>query len=181
MLKGAAFISTLAFVDLRFGEEGRARLLRALSPEDRAIVQGIVLPISWYPLQSFINLLRAMDVTLGRADLSLSIERGRFAAIHNITKLRRTLLKLISPVWIVNKATGIWPSHHSSGRWESVQTSPRSATATLYELAIVDDVFCATMRGWIIGLFSIGGTKVQVTHSKCRKHGGDACIFDASW
>jgi hypothetical protein len=180
-LKGSMFLSTFAFLEERFGPEAKERLLDALEPEDRALLDGIVLPITTYPLATFVRLLHAMDHVFGQGDRALIFERGQWAASRDLHTLRKIVLKLVTIPWLVTKASALWPQFHDSGHWEVHQTGPKTATAELRDLAIVDDALCASIGGWVSGLCSLTGSRAIVTHSACRGHGAPACVYDVRW
>ena len=181
-LKGSAYRSTLAYIDAKFGPDAKPRVLARLSTEDRAIAGGILLPIHWYPLEPFPRLLRAMEDELGRGDLALVTDRGAWAAVHDMTTLHKVLLKLVTPAWLIDKGTRIWPSFHTTGRWELERKGDAAARAVLHELGVVDEAMCATLKGWILGLLALSGVKdARVEHGECRVRGAGACVYDIDW
>lgn len=181
-LKGNAFLWTLKFIDHHAGEGARARVLARLPPDERALLEGIVLPISWYPLPLFGRLLRAMDQELGNGDLSLAMERGRWVAVNDVRTIHKVFLKLFTPEWLVERATGsLWRKFHSSGEWTTEGGDGR-AHAELRDLAHVDTAVCASIGGWIVGLFQLAGAKnVEVKHPLCRGRGSAVCAYDVEW
>jgi hypothetical protein len=181
-LKGSAYHSTLAFIDAQFGEDARQRVLRRLSDEDRALVGGIMLPIQWYPLAPFPRLLRAMEDELGKGDLALVTDRGAWAAVHDMNTVHKVLLKLVTPSWLIEKGMRLWPSFHSSGRWEVARVGDAAARAELHDLGVVDDAMCATLKGWILGLLTLSGVRrPRVSHTECRVRGARSCVYDIDW
>src|SRR4051812_644423 len=156
--------------------------MKRLSPADRELVGGLILPIGWYPLPPFPRFLRAMDQELGRGDGSLITERGTWAAIHDMKTTHKLLLKFFSPQWVIEKGTSLWKNFHDTGRWESSRDGDKGARAVLLEHGIVDDAMCATLKGWIIGLLTIAGCKnIKVNHVECRASGAPSCGYHASW
>lgn len=181
-LKGSAYLSTLAFIDSQFGPGARERVLARLSDEDRALFDGLMLPIRWYPLAPFPRLLRAMEAEFGRGDLTLVTERGSWAAIHDMKTVHKVLLKLVNTNWVIEKAMRLWPNFHTSGRWESHRESERAARAVLHDLGVVDEAMCATLKGWIIGLLTLAGVKQShVDHPRCRARGDESCVYQVTW
>lgn len=181
-LKGAAYTATLQFIQVRFGAPARARVLDRLSPEDRALVGGLILPIGWYPLEPFPRLLRALDAELGRGDFSLCVERGTWVAQNDLKTTHKILLKFVTPGWVIAKATSIWKNFHDTGRWVTAADGPKGAYATLYELGVVDEAMCATLKGWIIGLLTTAGCKgLKVKHTGCRLRGAEGCAYHSTW
>lgn len=181
-LKGAAYASTLAFIDARFGKDARPRVLDKLTDGDRGLVGGLILPIGWYPLAPFPRFLRVMDRELGRGDLELATERGTWAAIHDMKTTHKLLLKFASPQWVIEKGTSIWKNFHDTGRWEVEREGDHGARAALINLGVVDEAMCATLKGWVIGLLTVSGCKsIKVSHAECRARGASACVYRCSW
>jgi predicted hydrocarbon binding protein len=60
---------------------------------------------------------------------------------------------------------------------------PANAVAELFDLGVVDDAICASIRGWIVGLAKLPGTaaRVEVRHAGCRAKGDVACVYEVSW
>jgi hypothetical protein len=176
------FLSTFAFMEDRFGPQAREAVMRRMSPEDRELLGGILLPISWYPLAPFGRLLRVMDGELGRGDFALVTERGEWTATRDLHTLRKAVLKLVTIPWVIGKATTLWPQFHDTGKWNVRQRDDKHAVAELYELGVVDEAICASIKGWIIGLAQLPGTgKVDVRHTACRAKGRPACAYEVAW
>lgn len=180
-LKGSAYLSTLNFIDTRFGAAAKERVLARLSDEDRAVLGHMVLPIQWYPLAPFPRLLRAMDEEVGKGDLSLVTERGVWAAVQDMRTVHKVLLKLVTAQWVVEKGMKLWPNFHTSGRWESKRAGDHGARATLHDLGVVDEAMCATLKGWIVGLLQLAGKRATVDHVQCRARGDAACVYEVGW
>ena len=181
-LKGSAYLSTLAFIEANYGAGAKERVLERLDADDRAVLGSTPLAIQWYPLAPFPRLLRAMDAELGHGDLALVTERGTWAAINDMKTVHRVLLKLVTPSWVVEKGMKLWPNFHTSGRWESKRQGDKGARALLHDLGVVDEAMCATLRGWMIGLLTLAGTKnPQVEHPECRARGASTCVYLVSW
>ncbi|HEX8951471.1 MAG TPA: 4-vinyl reductase [Polyangia bacterium] len=180
-LKGSAYLSTLAFIETHFGAAAKERVLARLTPEDRAVLGHMVLPIQWYPLEPFPRLLRAMDAEVGRGDLSLVTDRGIWAAVQDMRTVHRVLLKLVTAQWVVEKGMKLWPNFHTSGRWESKRDGDKGARATLHDLGVVDEAMCATLKGWIIGLLQLAGKRATVDHDQCRARGAATCAYHVYW
>ncbi len=180
-LKGSAYHSTLKFIEAHFGAGAKERVIARLSDEDRALVGGIMLPIHWYPLEPFPRLLRAMEEELGRGDLSLVTDRGAWAAIHDMKTVHKVLLRLVTPSWLIEKGTRLWPSFHTSGRWEVTREGQSAARAVLHDLGVTDAAMCATLKGWLIGLLTLCNVEPAVEHVECRVEGAPACVYDIRW
>jgi predicted hydrocarbon binding protein len=177
------YVSTFAFIEHRFGADAKSAVLRRLGDADRELLGGIVLPITWYPLAPFGRLLRAMDGELGRGDFSLITERGQWTATRDLHTLRKAILKFVTIPWVISKGASLWPQFHDTGRWEVRQMGSEHAVAELYDLGVVDDAICASIRGWILGLagLSAGDKKIEARHATCRAKGDVACVYEVRW
>jgi hypothetical protein len=182
-VKGAAYVSTFDFIARRFGPDAKNRVLARLSAEDRELLGGLILAAGWYPVAPLPRLLRAMDQTLGSGDLALSTERGQWVAINDMKTTHKLLLKLVSPSWVIEKATlSLWKNFQRSGRWETLRQGNSGAQATLHDHALTDEAFCATLKGWMLGLLTLAGCKqISVEHPECRARRAKACVYQVTW
>jgi hypothetical protein len=177
------YVSTFEFITRRFGPDAKKTVLERLPPEDREVIGGLILTAGWYPIAPLPRLLRAMDQTLGKGDGSLATERGQWVAINDMKTTHKLLLKVVSPSWVIEKATlSLWKTFHQTGRWETVRDGDKAARTTLHDHALADEVFCATLKGWMIGLLTLAGCKhISVDHPECRSRRAKACVFHVSW
>jgi hypothetical protein len=180
-VKGTALLSTLDFVEHKFGAGAKARLLAALPPSRSATFRELILPIQWYDVKVFAELLDTLDRQLGSGDGSLIVERGTWAAEQALNSTLRLLLKLLSPQWLLEKGGRIWNNYQDTGTWE-MKRLDHGALATLHQIGIVEPAICANTRGWIIGLLKMSGCKqVSVVEKECRARGGAADVFEIHW
>jgi hypothetical protein len=181
-LKGSAYLSTLAFIDNHSGQGARERVLARLPPDDRTLLSSMLLPIAWYPLAPFPRLLRAMDLELGRGDFSLVTERGRWAAVRDMTTVHKVLLKFVNTQWLIEKGMRLWPNFHTSGHWQASPDGAFGARAVLSDLGVVDEAMCATLKGWLLGLLGLTGARgADGKHVECRARGDASCAWQFTW
>jgi hypothetical protein len=95
----------------------------------------------------------------------------------------KLLIKLLSPSWIMERATGtLWKTFQQSGKWEVVREGSTAARALLHDHALSDEAFCATLKGWMIGLLTLAGcAEISVEHSECRARRNRACVYRVAW
>jgi hypothetical protein len=180
-VKGIALMQTLKFAEERFGPGSKQRLLAALPSSTRAAVGELILPIQWYDMAGFAEMLHALDREFGTGDGSLVIERGIWDTRQTMNGPLRLLLKLLSPEWLLEKGTRIWTSFQDSGRWE-VKREHGGVVATLRDFGVVDAAICANIRGWIQGLLMLCHCKqISVVERECRARGGAADVFEIHW
>ena len=178
-------LSTFAFIDARFGPEARAKVQERAQerlPDDQRALLRNVASDTWVPLGTFAHLLHAMDDELGHGDLELVTQRGEWTATRDLTTIRKLILKFVPGAEVVERATSLWPKLHDSGKWSVARTAPNHARAELSDLAFVDPAICASVKGWIVGLAKLTGSRrVGVVHTQCRVRGDSVCTFEIDW
>ena len=96
-VKGAALVSTIAYIKLKHGEEGFEKVLSKMSEEDREILSEPIMEPIWYPFRLYVNLTQKVDQVFGIGDLSLVREVGAFGADHDLKTIYKIFYKLGSP------------------------------------------------------------------------------------
>lgn len=81
-IKGSLFQQVVSEVQrlVAEGQLAEADLTRGLSPEERSLMDGPILPGSWYPIATHDRLLRLLAGKLARESREYWIEGGRAAA-----------------------------------------------------------------------------------------------------
>ena len=95
--------------------------------------------------------------------------------------MHRVLLKLMTPQWVIDKGTKLWPNFHTSGRWESKREGDKGARALLHDLGVVDEALCATLKGWMVGLLSLAGIKTRPSTTRSVERAARTCVYQLSW
>lgn len=118
--KGVSLANARAWVEERFGRDAYERVLARLGAEDAAEVRGSV-AVGWYDLALVSRLLRAIDDELGKGDLALLGELGRWEADRDFTVIHRIVLRVASPSIILQKMPDMWKRYYDHGEWEVVR------------------------------------------------------------
>ena len=180
LTKGVGFRNVRSFAMERFGDEGYAKVLAALTPDDRAAVEAII-PMGWYDLTLYARLIHALNGLDGKGDLSLLDQLGRYEAESDLTTIHRLFMRMANPGLILAKSMELWRRFHDTGAWV-IERKGKSATGTLSGWGIVDAGMCAELNGYIQGIISVGsGRDVWVSHPTCRVHGAADCVFEGTW
>lgn len=105
-IKGTAIRGALKFVKESDSPHQIPDVLEALPFSVAPVYEQRILAADWYPYEAYAELLRVMDEEIGRGDLSLMPELGRFGAERDI----RGVLKIIATFSSVEKliARGDW-------------------------------------------------------------------------
>jgi len=86
-VKGSLLLGLLKYTREKLGAEGREKLLKSLGDEDRAVFfksadssePAIISLAEWYPHKTFKNFMDALIREVGKGDVNLSKEIGRWA------------------------------------------------------------------------------------------------------
>jgi len=179
--KGTIYLSVERFVLDRWGRETLAECLGDLSREDQAILDN-VLAVGWYPLEPVIRFHRVVDRRMGRGDLSLVEEIGRFSAEWQLNAFHKLILRFKNPQWMVSKAGSMWGRYHETGEWEVETPEEGMVVGRLRNFAVADECFCTRERGWFARAVELtGGRNVKVWEPKCRAKGAAYCEYRGTY
>jgi hypothetical protein len=117
---------------------------------------------------------------------ALHEDEERFAAVTRramdlgFGKVRRLLLGIANPHWMLRKGAELWRGEHSTGRMTAYAVEPRHARVTLVEHAFLDS---AVMRGTVVAsiayALSLTGAKGVRTH--CEGDVGEPLVVTMTW
>jgi hypothetical protein len=174
---GSSVLALRVFLGERLGLEAYGRLLNELPPHLSEPLYGILLPVNWYPVDSFLGLLHAAAPLVGPTFYD---EFGEFSAEFEITTFQRIMLRFASPASFVEHAGRIWPRFYDSGEWQ-VEGTERRIRGTLRNFAVVDANFCQVLVAWIRRAGRMSAPRFEVHHPECRARGAAACVFTGTW
>jgi uncharacterized protein (TIGR02265 family) len=180
-IKGTNLAHVHAFVLKELGEPGLVSLRAALKPETQTALDSYI-AASWYPANVYVELLQALDVTLGKGDGELLKRAGAYAAEYDLTRIHRVFFRLANPAFVLEKSMEIWSRFFDTGQWKVTRPTPTSADGQLHDFRIVDTAVCAYLNAYLQRLFELVGAKhVEVRHVECRARGGKVCRFAMTW
>jgi hypothetical protein len=178
--KGTNMLHMRSFVERTYGPSDWQRVLDSLVPSDRDVVTQLT-PIGWYDLGTQHRLLRTIDATLGKGDLSLVPVVGRYEADQDLSTVHRLFVRFTSPAYVLEKSGEYWRRFYDTGRW-TVQRGKDTATGSLFDFGIVDGAFCTYLAAYIYRMFQLAGARTgSLEHTECRARDGQACVFVGRW
>ena len=157
-LKGSTFLARLAFLESRFGEEGRATVWSHLDPEERTLLEGDILPGGWYSRDLFNKLVDLIDQELGDGDHRLTRQMGYFAAGLQLRGAYDSFVRPGDPDFLLAKAGNIWQLFHDFGRVEA-KTEPGRCRIWLKSLGFADIGTVEGIIGWTQQGLELSGCK----------------------
>lgn len=181
-IKGAVLVSRLRLIRERLGQAAYDEILAALPPDDREVLSGIVLPVSFYPMEIQVRLDAAIVERMGQASEKVLKELGRESASDNLPKFQAAMVKANSPLHLLQQTPAIYRLYYGTGRRDFVATGPTSGVLTTYDAAGATVADCYTIIGWHERALEIVGAKtVTIRHPICRARGGPVCKYEVSW
>ncbi|HEY3445316.1 MAG TPA: hypothetical protein VGK67_03085 [Myxococcales bacterium] len=180
-IKGLSMVHLRRFLVERFGEDGLARVLAALPPDQARLLRSPAAS-EWYPLRDHALIeAKVMDVLYG-GDLSKAKEFARFDAALQIGGIFKFFLRVLDPGFLIKKSASLWSQSFSGGRCEVETTGPHSCRMKLSGYDQVHEVMCSDWQGTLQGMLEVCGVKESVvTHPECRFHGQPHCLYEVSW
>ncbi len=180
--KGIAVNTRLTWVEEHHGEAGLSAVLGALSPEQRKMIDGRVLPHAWVPIELFIALNVAADQQFGKGDLALCVTMGAWAAEKTLPRVFKIFYRFGSPMFIFEKAAKLWSAHYDSGRLDPRSPAPDQIVLSLHDFATPHRAHCLSVLGWATKSIELSGGRVLAADERaCRTRGAKCCELALSW
>jgi hypothetical protein len=121
---GSSVLALRVFLVERLGQQGFDRVLKELPPHLSEPIAGILLPVNWYPTESYVAVLHVAPPLIGPGFYD---EFGEFSADYEITMFQRILLRFTSPAAFVEHAGGCG---RASTTREAGRSSPRASSSS---------------------------------------------------
>ena len=181
-VKGPVLVSTLKYLQQKYGKEGVTRVLRSLSLDEQKVLNGSLLMSKWYPRSLLIHLMKASRLLLAQGDTEFYRNCGRASADYAVNTVYKLLFILASPSFIAQQGSIIYGTFYSTGRLRVVDKGRHIAVAELTDLDGHPEV-CGRVWGWLERTLELAGAKsVRVTHPQCMCNMGQSvCRFEGAW
>lgn len=180
--KGFTVRGALAFVDARYGAEGRTKLVPTLDSETRALAERIVLSSEWVPFRCQVRLYEGIDRVFGTGDFALCWQCGRFTSEHEMSTINQLFLKLGKLEHWMRAAGMMWNRYYSAGKLEVGNFTKKSGVLLVRDFDPISRAFCMDLSGWFERTAELSGEKqVHLEHTECVLRGGRDCVWNASW
>ncbi|KFA89488.1 TIGR02265 family protein [Archangium violaceum] len=182
-IKGSVLITRLNLL-MKQGGTGRVQqVLQRLSPADRKLLEGVIMPIGWYPLELNLRLDAAIADALSPRDRNKAfVEMGRASAEENLNGPHHVFIRKGDPHFLLSHAPEIYRLYYAVGSRTYEKAGPRSAVLRTLGAESVTEADCLTIVGWYERAIEMsGGREVRVEQKMCRARGGVYCEYHCSW
>ncbi len=180
--KGLTVLGALAFVQSRWGAEGKAKLLPALDDETRAAAGRVLLSSEWLPFPVQVHMYEGIDRVFGKGDYALCRDIGRFTSEYEMSTINQLFLKLGKLEHWMRAASLMWNRYYKPGSLEVGDFTKKSGILIIHDWDPISRAFCLDLCGWFERTAELSGEKdVRLEHSECVLQGGRDCVYRASW
>ncbi|MCK4667657.1 hypothetical protein KAU33_12955 [Candidatus Dependentiae bacterium] len=181
-IKGSAIISSIDYIKIHFGEEGKKEVFARLPEEEQKIVNQPVLSSMWYPLSIFINLNQFTDSIFGKGDLELVRIMGAFGAEHDLKTIYKIFYKIGSIQFILKRASQVFSTYYNQGQMQVLESSSDWGIIELSDFPDITEVYLQRVSGWMEKTIELsGGQYPKVVTIRKLKDGKSVVEFKATW
>jgi uncharacterized protein (TIGR02265 family) len=182
-IKGNVLLARIKYVRDVGGEPALQAILARLPAADAKVLQGWVLPISWYPLDLYLRLDDAIASVMSPHDRkNVFLSMGRASADANLSGPQRPFVREGDPHFLLKTAPQIYAAYYAVGRRTYERTGPTSGVLTTHDAEHVTETDCLTVVGWHVRAIELcGGKHVEVVETRCRARGDPVCEYRCAW
>ena len=192
-VKGSLLLGLLKYVGEKLGAEGRDNLLKSLDNEDQAVFfksadssePNIISIAEWYPHKTFENFMDAIVREIGKGDINLCKEIGRWSAEKDLdpekgiyrfyaTEAFKTDVTLVYKT----STSVIWEQMYNKGKLEAEEIEKgKIVVFKLTDFPEVTEAGCLLIGAWIERTSQIvSGAEIKV-EAKYKPAPGIDCEF----
>jgi uncharacterized protein (TIGR02265 family) len=182
-IKGHILLSRLQYVRETAGEARLATVLASLPAEDRAVLTGMLLPVTWYPLGLNLRLDNAIATVLSPDDRArIFLEMGRASAEQNLKGVHRPYVREGDPHFLLSAAPRIYAAYYAVGHRTYEKLGEKAAVLRTLGAETVSATDCLTVIAWHQRAIELcGGRDVKVEETQCRARGAPHCEYRCEW
>jgi hypothetical protein len=184
--KGSLLIHTRDYVVRNAGQSGWMSLVSGADAGDRAVLEGLLLAGSWYPI-GVVNRLVSRYCKSASAPDDEMRRLSAYIADTDLGTVYKMLLRLGSPELLVKRTGSLWNRYFDVGELTPEEVGPKHWKLHL-RMPLEDDrapnrFFCGPgCPAWIeMGLGLTGAKNGRVQHVECRFQNREHCTYDVTW
>lgn len=182
-IKGSVLIARLNLLTKQGGVGRVQAVLQRLSPADRKVLEGVIMPIGWYPLELNLRLDAAIAELLSPRDRNKAfVDMGRASAEDNLNGPHHVFIRKGDPHFLLSHAPEIYRLYYAVGSRTYEKTGARSGVLRTLGAESVTQEDCLTIIGWYQRAIEMsGGRDVRIDHTRCRARGNGHCEYQCVW
>ncbi|MDB4965274.1 MAG: hypothetical protein JWN44_963 [Myxococcales bacterium] len=180
--KGAGFRSVTAVLREMLGPDAFAMVAARLSPATMALIKVPPLPVQWIACQCYAELIPTALQHGFAGDEARLVEMGRRAFLHDLKTLYRLFIKLMSPHWVIARASSLWLTYNrNNGALRARPLGDLGCEVAYEKVRMVYPGFWSYQRGCLLAAVQATGfPKATVVLTRGGGDSGDA-LFQVDW
>jgi hypothetical protein len=160
---------------------GITALKARVSDETARVLDGPVLPISWYPFRALVEADRATAALAGGDEKATVVELGRHSARRNLAAGYR-FYNRSQPHEFFATVTRMHPQYLDFGREEYESAGPTACRILLLDHSCYSKIYCWSALGYYEQATAFqGGREPEVAEVECACEGAPRCCFELRW
>lgn len=180
-IRGFAIRGLLKYVK-ESGHSGGTSIVGRLPAEVRPRFAKPIDKDEWYPYAAYAELLRLVDRELGKGDLSLCQELGRYAAEGDVNAAFKIVAFFSSVETLLKRSVVFWRRYCDTGTFLTTEVGKGWGRGELRDFPHVAEEHCHLLTGWVEGMaLAAGADGVSVEKTKCVHRGDEVCRYEGTW
>jgi hypothetical protein len=185
-VKGSTVLPRLDYVKQKGGD--LEKILSLVNPDfAREVKKGILLN-TWYDFSGYLELSRGADEVMGKGDLALVWDMGRFSAEYAFRGIYKMFYKIGTPEWVMKMGMSVWKQYYDTGKAQVVMEKVAKGKQARVCIEGYDpaakgfDVFWRSVGGWTERSIELsGGKNVKVTKAEKHSFPNTCCELIMLW
>ena len=166
-VKGAMVAGVLEHIDAAYGPRTGALVLSRLDPAFRAKLEGVLLPMAWFPVALLDQLVRVADESMGRGDGTTAEAIGRGCADRELPTTHRMFMQSATPTAAIERVPQIYRSYFARGEVRVLSSGPNVGRLGLEGTGLDSPVLLPWTSGFLARLLELTGARdVRVTSGR---------------
>lgn len=181
-IKGALIVAALDYVGHALDAGSNDPVLNELPSAVRSRVSGVVLPVAWFPISVFEEVLLAADRLLLSGEGATAYAVGRAAAERELPKTYRVFLQTATPATALERLPSVFRTYHSDGELKVIQLNPGTVRIDFERFHPDSYLHAMAMCGFFCGFLEMtGGENVRGAVLSSKGRGDPKTVISIHW
>ena len=179
LIKGTCLRSVIGFLrDAGMLDD----VVRDLGPESRVVFGSDLLPVNWYPVEAYLELLdRVADVGKPHAEAYFD-QIGRRIIRDGLSGVYRAFLPVETMLRGLRRGSQLWGFYFRGSELQVIELDEHNARLPVLGEPRTTHAYCRTkLAGISEALAMAGAANVQVSHNRCVLRGNSVCEYELCW
>lgn len=184
-INGAILSSRIAFVEKRWGNSAKQKLINQLPVKEKKLFESPVFENSWFELETLESFDKIILEDFAYGDKTILHELGRFSAEFNFWRLPNSVTQQ-KPEELFKNASRINVIFQNFGEVEIEQLPDKDEVkqvALIYRYqVVVSENYCPSALGYFEKLLEqLGFSVIEVKETQCQSKGDPVHRYEVSW